>query len=69
MSTTSRLASYRPSGQGEEGYEAAKGDDNRPDRHLYHRCNGGTGYEERPLRGTHPKRTYGGRCLHGLRIC
>lgn len=44
-----RVASYRPSGQGEAGYEAAKGDDYRPDRHLYHRHYGGTGNEKRPL--------------------
>ncbi len=68
MLYTRRLASYGPKGQGEAGYEAAKGDVNRPDRHLYHRCNGGAGNEERPLRGTHPNRPDGGRCLHGLRI-
>ena len=32
MLDTLRLASYRPSGQGEVGYEAAKGDG-----YLYHR--------------------------------
>ncbi len=64
-----RLASYRPLGQGEAGYEAAKGDNYRPDRHLYHRHYGGAGHEERPLRGTHPNRPYGGRCLHSLRTC
>jgi hypothetical protein len=69
MLDTCRLASYWPKGQGVEGYEAAKGDFNRPDRYLYHRHYGGTGYEERPLRGTNPSRPYGGRCLHSLRIC
>lgn len=64
-----RVASYRPSGQGEAGYEAAKGDDYRPDRHLYHRHYGGTGNEERPLRGPLPNRPDGGRCLHSLRTC
>ncbi len=63
-----RVVSYRPSGQGEAGYEAAKGDINRPDRHLYYCRYGGTGNEERPLRGTNPNRPYGGRCLHSLRI-
>lgn len=37
MLDTLRLASYRPSGQGEVGYEAAKGDGYRPDCYLYHR--------------------------------
>lgn len=64
-----RVASYGPSGQGEAGYEAAKGGINRPDRHLYHRYYGGTGNEERPLRGANPNRTDGGRCLHSLRTC
>lgn len=68
MLDTCRLASYRPKGQGQAGYEAAKGENNRPDRHLYHRHYGGAGNEERPLRGTHPNRPDGGRCLHGLRI-
>ena len=49
MLDTCRLASYGPKGQGEAGYEAAKGDVNRADRHLYNRHNGGTGNEERPL--------------------
>lgn len=62
-----RVASYWPPGQGEAGYEAAKGDGNRPDCHLYHRYYGGTGYEERPLRGTNPNWPDGGRCLHSLR--
>lgn len=44
MLDTFRVASYRPSGQGVAGYEAAKGDSNRPDRHLYHRRNGGSGH-------------------------
>lgn len=68
MLITFRVASYRPKGQGEVGYEAAKGENNRPDRHLYHCHYGGAGNEERPLRGTHPNRPDGGRCLHGLRI-
>lgn len=68
MLNTFRVASYRPKGQGEVGYEAAKGENNRPDRHLYHCHYGGAGNEERPLRGTHPNRPDGGRCLHGLRI-
>lgn len=63
-----RLASYRPKGQGEVGYEAAKGDVNRPDRHLFNRHSDGTGNEERPLRGTNPNRPDGGCCLRGLRI-
>ena len=67
MLNTFRVASYGPSGQGEAGYEAAKGDINRPDRYLYHRHYGCTGYEERPLRGTNPNRPDGGRCLHSLR--
>ncbi len=53
--------------QGEAGYEAAKGDVNRPDRHLFNRHSDGTGNEERPLRGTNPNRPDGGRCLHSLR--
>lgn len=44
-----RVASCGPSGQGEAGYEAVKGDDCRPDRHLYHRRSGGAGNEKRPL--------------------
>lgn len=67
MLNTFRVASYRPSGQGVAGYEAAKGDINRPNRHLCHRYNGGTGNEERPLRGTNPNRPDGGCCLHSLR--
>ena len=67
MLDTCRLASYGPKGQGEAGYEAAKGDVNRADRHLYHRHHGGTGNEERPLRGANPNRPDGGRCLHSLR--
>lgn len=67
MLNTFRIASYWPPGQGEAGYEAAKSDLNRPDRHLYHRHYGGTGYEERPLRGTNSNRPDGGRCLHSLR--
>ncbi len=51
----------------EAGYEAAKGDVNRPDRHLFNRHSDGTGNEERPLRGTNPNRPDGGRCLHSLR--
>ncbi len=39
----------RPKRQGEAGYEAAKGDANRPDRHLFNRHCDGTGNEERPL--------------------
>ena len=56
MLYTRRLASYGPKGQGEAGYEAAKGDVNRPDRHLFNRHSDGTGNEERPLRGTNPNR-------------
>lgn len=67
MLNTLRVASYGPKGQGVAGYEAAKGDINRPDRHLCHRYNGGTGYEERPLRSSDPNRADGGRCLHSLR--
>ncbi len=63
-----RLASYGPKGQGEADYEAAKGDVNRPDRHLFNRHSDGTGNEERPLRGTNPNRSDGGRCLRRLRI-
>lgn len=69
MLDTFRVASYCPKGQGVEGYEAAKGDTNRPDSHLYHRRNGGAGHEERPLRGQNPNWADGGRCLHSLRIC
>lgn len=69
MLNTCRVASYWPKGQGEAGYEAAKGDTYRPDRYLYHCHYGGTGHEKRPLRGPTPNRTDGGRCLHGLRIC
>lgn len=63
-----RLASYRPKGQGEAGYEAAKGDVNRPDRHLFNRHSDGTGNEERPLMSqassTHPHSTrFGGFCF------
>lgn len=68
MLYTRRLASYGPKGQGEAGYEAAKGDVNRPERHLYYRRSDGTGNEERPLRGTNPNRPDGGRCLRSLRI-
>ncbi len=50
MLYTRRLASYGPKGQGEAGYEAAKGDVNRPDRHLFNRHSDGTGNEERPLK-------------------
>ena len=32
---------------GEAGYEAAKGDVNRPDRHLFNRHSDGTGNKER----------------------
>ena len=67
MLSVLRLASYRPKGQGEAGYEAAKSDINRPDRHLFNRYSDGTGNEERPLRGTNPNRPDGGRCLHSLR--
>ena len=49
MLSIRRLASYRPKGQGEAGYEAAKSDINRSDRHLYHRRSGGAGNEKRPL--------------------
>ncbi len=49
MLYTRRLASYVTERQGEAGYEAAKGDANRPDRHLYHRRSGGAGNEKRPL--------------------
>ncbi len=52
MLSIRRLASYRPKGQGEAGYEAAKSDVNRSDRHLFNRHCDGTGNEERPLRGT-----------------
>lgn len=69
MLNTFRVASYWPKGQGVAGYEAAKGDYYRPDRHVYHRHYGGAGHEERPLRGTNPNRSDGGRCLHSLRIC
>lgn len=64
-----RVASYGPSGQGEAGYEAAKGDTYRPDRYLYNCHYGGLGYEEGPLRGTTPNRPDGGHCLHSLRTC
>ncbi len=57
MLSIRRLASYRPKGQGEAGYEAAKSDVNRSDRHLFNRHCDGTGNEERPLRGTNPNRT------------
>jgi hypothetical protein len=50
MLSIRRLASYRPKGQGEAGYEAAKSDINRSDRHLFNRHSDGTGNEERPLR-------------------
>ncbi len=56
MLSIRRLASYRPKGQGEAGYEAAKSDVNRSDRHLFNRHCDGTGNEERPLRGTNPNR-------------
>lgn len=45
MLSIRRLASYRPKGQGEAGYEAAKGDVNHPDRHLFNRYSDGTGNE------------------------
>ncbi len=67
MSHKCRLASYVPKGKGKQGYEAAKGDVSRPDRHLYYRRSDGTGNEERPLRGTNPNRSDGGCCLHSLR--
>jgi len=67
MLNTFRVASYRPSGQGEVGYEAAKGDTNRPDRHLYYRYYVGTGNEKRSLRSSVPNRSDGDRCLHSLR--
>ena len=51
MLYTRRLASLRAERR-EAGYEAAKGDANRPDRHLFNRHCDGTGNEERPLRGT-----------------
>ena len=51
-----------------ERERAAKGDVNRPDRHLFNRHSDGTGNEERPLRGTNPNRPDGGCCLRGLRI-
>lgn len=69
MLNTFRVASYGPSGQGVAGYEAAKGDTYRPDRYLYNCHYGGTGYEERSLRGTTPNRPYGSCCLHSLRTC
>lgn len=68
MLSIRRLASYRPKGQGEAGYEAAKSDVNRSDRHLFNRHCDGTGNEERPLRGTNQNRPDGGHCLHSLRI-
>ncbi len=46
-----RLASYRPTGQGEAGYEAAKGVHHRPDRYLYHCHHGGADGEKGPLFG------------------
>ena len=63
MSHKCRLASLRAERQGEAGYEAAKGDVNRPDRHSFNRHSDGTGNEERPLRGR-SNRPDGGRCLH-----
>ncbi len=61
------ISLLRAERQGEAGYEAAKGDVNRPDRHLFNRHSDGTGNEERPLRGTNPNRPDGGRCLRSLR--
>ena len=36
-----RLASYVPKGKEKAGYEAAKGDVSRPDRHLFNRHSDG----------------------------
>ncbi len=55
MSRQLKISLLRAERQGEAGYEAAKGDVNRPDRHLFNRHSDGTGNEERPLRGTSPK--------------
>lgn len=68
MSRQLKISLLRAERQGEAGYEAAKGDVNRPDRHLFNRHCDGTGNEERPLRGTNPNRPDGGRCFHSLRI-
>jgi len=57
MLDTYRVVSYRPSGQGVAGYEAAKGDNYRPDRHLYYCHYGSAGNEKGPLRGTTPNGT------------
>lgn len=43
-----QVSLLRAERQGEAGYEAAKGDVNRPDRHLFNRHSDGTGNEERP---------------------
>ena len=68
MSRQLKISLLRAERQGEAGYEAAKGDVSRPDRHLFNRHSDGTGNEERPLRGTNPNRPDGGHCLHSLRI-
>ncbi|HFT8847823.1 TPA: hypothetical protein ACWQC0_005203 [Escherichia coli] len=49
MSRQLKISLLRAERQGEAGYEAAKGDVNRPDRHLFNRHSDGTGNEERPL--------------------
>ena len=49
MLSNIRLASYWPMGQGEVGYEAVKGDFNRPGCYLYYRCYGSTGNEKGSL--------------------
>ncbi len=49
MSRQLKISLLRAERQGEAGYEAAKGDVNRPDRHLFNRHCDGTGNEERPL--------------------
>lgn len=69
MHNNIRLASYRPSGQGEVGYEAEQGDRYCPDHPVYYRRDVGTGHTQRSLRGPYPKRTDRGRRLHSLRIC
>lgn len=64
-----RLASYRPSGQGEVAYEAEQGGYCCPGSPLYYRRDVGTDHAQRSLRGPYPQRAYGGRRLHSLRIC
>lgn len=68
MPNSIRLASYRPTGQGEAGYEMATFRLNCPGYHLYHRDFSGVGDAAGPLRGPLPDKPDGGYCFYSMRI-